>query len=337
MTSIAQSTSISQLSMDEVFDHIPAALVIVDRDGRVARANPAAVLLFGDSLLGEAWLHIIQTHFCLRQDDGYEVSLRNGRRVQVSISALNSMPGQLIQITDLTETRQLQTKLSHMERLSALGRMAATLAHQIRTPLSAALLYAANLKNHQLSVVARGQFHDKLLARLHELEHQVSDVLVFARSGDSQAAAWFSVDGLWPQIQRRIEATVLQHRAYCAFPESLPELQLLGNADAWVNALANLVENALQVGADHVEVRAQPECDQLVIRVQDNGPGISADVQQHIFEPFYTTRQQGTGLGLAVVHAVVQAHQGHISIESAPGRGACFVITVPVAISEGSK
>lgn len=337
MTSIAQSATISQLSMDEVFDHIPAALVIVDQEGRVARANPAAIQLFGDPLLGCAWLQIIQTHFCLRQDDGYEVSLRNGRRVQVSISALNSMPGQLVQITDLTETRQLQTKLSHMERLSALGRMAATLAHQIRTPLSAALLYAANLKNHQLSTTARGQFHDKLLARLHELEHQVSDVLVFARSGSTQAAAWFALDSLWPQIQHRIEATVQQHRAYCVFPELLPELQLLGNADAWVNALANLVENALQAGADHVVIQAQNTGTSLDIRVQDNGPGIPVEVQSHIFEPFYTTRQQGTGLGLAVVQAVVQAHQGYISVASTPGQGACFVITVPVQKAEGSK
>lgn len=322
--------------LTEVFERIPSALVIVDRDGRIARANPAAVHLLGGPLVGERWWGIIQSQFCRRQDDGYEVSLRNGRRVQVSTSALQQTPGQLIQITDLTETRQLQAKLGHMERLSSLGRMAATLAHQIRTPLSAALLYAANLKNQKLNAMAREQFQDKLLSRLHELEHQVSDVLLFARAGAVQGATLVELDSLWTGVARRIESFLQQHAVHCDWPEPLPELCFLGNQEAWVNAIANLLENAVQAGATELKVSADVLNNQIQIGVADNGRGMPAEVQRQIFEPFFTTRSQGTGLGLAVVQAVVQAHQGTIRVESKPGQGSCFVLSLPVSDKERS-
>ena len=324
-TSSADESSL----LAEIFDHIPSGLILVDRAGRIFRANPAAHKLLGEKLLGDAWLSVIQRSFCLKDDDGHEVSLRDGRRVQVSTMPLKNQPGQMVQITDLTETRRLQEQISHMQRLSALGKMAASLAHQIRTPLSAAMLYGANLANRTLTPESRFQFQQKLMARLKELERQVSDVLLFARNGEQQKVEAIELSSVLNQLQQRADALRNDHEI--RFTINLPErpIILLANHEALISALMNLFENAVQAGADQLCLTAEPEAEQVILRFVDNGKGIAADQLSRIFEPFFTTRSSGTGLGLAVVQSVVQAHQGNIQVSSLVGEGTCFSIRLP--------
>ena len=169
--------------MQEVFAALPVALVVVDEHGIIVRANQcAAELLDCTPLVGKRWLEVLTQALRPQNDDGNEISTRTGRRLQVTTRPLRA--GQLILMTDQTETRLLQDKLAHMERLSSLVRMAASLAHQIRMSLSAAILYAANLGNANLMPTARKRFQEKLMSRLEALEAQVSDILMFARSND---------------------------------------------------------------------------------------------------------------------------------------------------------
>ncbi|WP_368665597.1 histidine kinase dimerization/phospho-acceptor domain-containing protein, partial [Arthrobacter sp. GMC3] len=137
--------------------------------------------LLGEPLVGHPWREVIARCFAPRRDDGHEISLRNGRRLSIATRSLAGEPGQLVLLTDLTETRRLQDQLARHERLSSLGRMVASLAHQIRTPLSTALLYASHLEQGGLSEQQQQRFAGSLKARLHELEHQVRDMLIFAR------------------------------------------------------------------------------------------------------------------------------------------------------------
>lgn len=313
----------------EIFNEVPSGLVLLDGSGRVARANRAALMLLGEQLEGESWGNIIQRVFCLRPDDGHEVSLRNGRRVQISTQPLKQQEGQLIQITDLTETRCLQDQLSHMERLSALGKMAASLAHQIRTPLAAAMLYGANLANRTLSNEARGSFQKKLMDRLRDLETQVSDVLLFARNGEQQVVSAIELTELITSIERGAEAMLQQVGASLRIEMDSPPIPLLANSTALASAINNLLANALQAGATQLLVSAHRAGDDVLVRVVDNGRGMSRELLARIFEPFYTTRSNGTGLGLAVVQSVVQAHQGKIEVASVEGEGSCFTLRLP--------
>jgi two-component system, sensor histidine kinase FlrB len=317
------------LLLAEIFDHIPSGLILVDRAGKIFRANPAAQKLLGGDLIGDAWLTVIQRVFCLRDDDGHEVSLRDGRRVQVSTLPLKHQPGQMVQITDLTETRRLQEQVGHMQRLSALGKMAASLAHQIRTPLSAAMLYGANLANRTLSPESRLQFQQKLMDRLKELERQVSDVLLFARNGDQQKVEPVVLSDLLNQLQQRAESLLHHHGAALNINAPKKEINLLLNSEAITSALMNLLENAIQAEGKQLLLTVEPEADHVMIRLVDNGKGISREQLSRIFEPFYTTRSKGTGLGLAVVQAVIQAHQGTIQASSLVGEGSCLSIRLP--------
>jgi len=171
----------------QVIDVMPTGMIMLDGNGIVVKLNNMAQQLLDEPILGQAWFDVIKRSFKPRADDWHEVSLNDGRRVKLEITALgNNQPGQLIMITDLTETRLLQDKLGQLQRLSSLGRMVKKLSHQIRTPLSAAMLYGANLSNKKLTETARDSFQSKLVSRLQDLEQQVNDMLLFAKVVNKQ-------------------------------------------------------------------------------------------------------------------------------------------------------
>ena len=151
--------------LEHLLQVMPAGVVVIDGKGHVKQANHLAKSLLGEPLEGQVWRNIIKRSFKPQADDGHEVSLFDGRKVKLSITPLVNEPGQLIVLTDLTETRQLQQRIGHLQKLSSLGKMVASLAHQIRTPLSAAMLYAANLSSGDLAKESRQRFSDKLLSR----------------------------------------------------------------------------------------------------------------------------------------------------------------------------
>jgi two-component system sensor histidine kinase FlrB len=314
----------------QVLDVMPAGVILLDTHGEVTEANPEAHRLLEIPLVGEKWFAVIQNAFAPQEDDGHEVSLKNGRKVRLAISA--SSTGQLILITDLTETRLLQSRISDLQRLSSIGRMVASLAHQVRTPLSSAMLYASNLGAPSLPAPTRERFQTKLMDRLHDLEKQVNDMLLFAKGGDNKVVKPFNVRNLAEEFQPMVEAAVKNNQVDYYLEVEGDDAMLLGNMNAIASALSNLVINAIQIcgSGAQVDVFFRPVGDELKVSVQDNGPGVPPDLQSKIMEPFFTTRSQGTGLGLAVVQMVCRAHKGRLELLSEPGDGACFTMCLPL-------
>ena len=311
---------------------MPAGVIVIDGQGIVRQANGQAKSLLGEPLEGQLWRTIIARSFKPRADDGHEVSLIDGRRVKLSITPLDNEPGQLILLTDLTETRQVQARVSHMQRLSALGKMVASLAHQIRTPLSAAMLYAANMKRKGLGEAATADFAGKLTDRLKELESQVNDMLLFAKSGEDQVVSVLTPAQLEDAIVPVAETMTRQAGVNLSVSGFSADATLTGNLTALQGALLNLVHNACQVSEAGGTVYVNAVCsgEHIAVSVIDEGPGVPAAVRQKIFEPFFTTKTHGTGLGLAVVKSVVNAHKGRLGVTNLEGQGACFTMTLPV-------
>lgn len=315
--------------LQNLLDLLPGGVIVIDAQGIVREANPAACELLGLPLEGELWRHVIARCFAPREDDGHEVSLKDGRRLSIATRSLDAEPGQLVLLNDLTETRHLQDQLARHERLSSLGRMVASLAHQIRTPLSAALLYASHLAEQELPVATQQRFAGRLKERLHELEHQVRDMLVFAR-GELPLT-----DRVTPgQLMQALQAAALTHvqdlpiRWQC--DSHLGEL--LCNRDTLVGAILNLIENAIQASAGQLRLKIHlyTRGNNLRLCVSDSGSGIDAAVLARLGEPFFTTKTTGTGLGLTVVKAVVRAHQGQLQLRSRLGRGTCAQVILPL-------
>lgn len=317
---------------------LPAGVLLLDQHGVVSQSNPAAdellLELSGEQcLVGSYWRQLIQRCFKPRGDDGHEISLVDGRRVQLRTTPMSDGPGQIILLTDMTETRALQSELSRHQRLSAMGKMVASLAHQIRTPLSAATLYAGHLNADQLDEKLRVRFANKLTERLQHLESQVRDMLIFAR-GEAPLNDDISTGDLVSAFKAAMEVPVQQHQATVAFDIGCSLTQrLVCNKDALISALMNLINNALESGEHPIELSVHMRMSDeqtLVIHIDDNGPGLNAEQKEKYLEPFFTTKSNGTGLGLAVVQAVVNAHQGTFDCNDSALGGLSAQLTLPI-------
>ncbi|MFZ5594245.1 MAG: sensor histidine kinase [Pseudomonadota bacterium] len=323
--------------LQTLLDALPGGVVVLDGAGYVQLCNPAALDLLGAPLHGMLWRDVIARAFAPRSDDGHEVSLRDGRRAGISTSSLAEEPGQILLITDLSETRALQEKLGRHQRLSAMGEMAASLAHQIRTPLSSAVLYASHLSSAGLKADDQSRFAERILSSMRHIEKMVNDMLMFVRGGGAGAGMGdedIAVADLLDAFRHALEPQLQICAGRMEVIADVAGLILRGNRDALLGALLNLATNAIQACGTSALLRLLAVGDgegALYLQLSDNGPGISAEIKERIFEPFFTTRPSGTGLGLAVVQAVVQEHRGAIWVDSPPGGGCTFTLRLPVA------
>ena len=315
--------------LQSLLDLLPGGVIVIDGHGVVHEANPVARALLDKPLVGMLWREVIARNFAPRKDDGHEISLKDGRRLSIATRSLRGEPGQLVLLTDLTETRRLQDELARHERLSSLGRMVASLAHQIRTPLSAALLYASHLCEQQLPLEQQQRFAGRLKERLHELEHQVRDMLVFAR-GELPLPDRLTPTALFDALRAAADPHVqgMNVRWQCDARAG----ELLCNRDTLVGTVLNLIENSIQAAGREarLKIHLYTRGNSLRLTVSDNGQGIDTATMARLGEPFFTTKTTGTGLGLAVVQSVARAHQGELQLRSRVARGTCATLVLPL-------
>lgn len=231
----------------------------------------------------------------------------------------------------VAEVGSLRQEASRRRRLSSMGEMTARLAHQVRTPLSTALLYASQLKQANLPREQHDCFVDRLLVCLRHLDHMVNDMLVFARGGQGGGEC-VRVPSLLEQVRQSLQPRLEACQVRWLVTAVGEHLQVQGQSEMLVSVLGNLANNSLDACGDGAQLdwHVDTQGNDLVIVLQDNGPGVADDLCEEIFEPFFTTRSNGTGLGLAVVRAVITAHQGDIELDASYRDGARFIIRLPL-------
>lgn len=223
-------------------------------------------------------------------------------------------------------------ELARRERLSALGEMAAKLAHQLRTPLAAALLYVGHLTRPQLDDDDRHRFAAKAMARLQYLERLIADMLAFVK-GAQGVRSRFPVKALLADVMQVTEAQSAAQGVRLILDDQVGDLALEADRQALSGALTSLLENALQASRPGLNVRLVVHANAgpfVVFQVEDEGVGIAEEARGRLFDPFYTTRPEGSGLGLAIVKQTADAHGGWVEAESAPGAGSRFTLYIPL-------
>ncbi len=307
---------------------LPGAVVVLDGEGTICDHNDGASALFGTPLTGRAWSTALHDIEASTTDGGGELLLADGRRLSVSARPLDGEAGRIILLTDVTETRRLQGLLERQNRLSAMGEVMARLAHQTRTPLATAILYASQLRRSDLEPAA-ATFTTRLLARLHHLEGMIEDMLCFARGSDG-GSTLIEIGALLREAVQDLEAG--GHAARVTTVAPARPLYVRGNRQALGAAIGNVVANALQFAeVGRVVVEASGDGDAVDVRVRDDGPGIAPELHERIFDPFFTTRSSGTGLGLAVVRSVAEGHGGEVRVEASSADGTTFHLRLPQA------
>ncbi|QID17262.1 PAS domain-containing sensor histidine kinase [Nitrogeniibacter mangrovi] len=314
---------------------LPAGVVVLDREGCVVQINRAASAWLGEDLDGQPWA-MASTRFTATETPGeMELEAAPGaapRRIALSATALDSGEGSIVLMHDVTDTHRMQREAERNARLAAMGEMVAGLAHQLRTPLSAALLYTSSLGKPQLAGEERTRVAGRAVERLRHLERLIRDMLLFAR-GDCLGREPVPVCALVEELAHTLEPIARERGIDFEHACGCGQTRLVADRKALAGALTNLLENALQFTPESGQVRldAQRDGRQVVFTVSDTGKGIAPEQQQRLFEPFFTTRAEGTGLGLAIARGVARAHGGDIDLTSRPEAGTTFRLSVPLA------
>jgi len=327
--------------LERLLDALPAGVLVIDGDGVVQQYNSKAMDLVGEPLTGCTWHHVIDRAFS-SSGSCDEAALKDGRIVSISTSPLGEEPGQIIMLRDVTETRVLQDMLHRHQRLSAMGEMSASLAHQIRTPLASSLLYLSHLKQSQMTSYDYQRCVDKILSRLRHLDKLVNDMMVFAK-GSQAGKDEIDISTMLKELQQITDPHVTANNCTLEINDACEGAMIQGNHNSLLSVLQNLVLNAVQAYAENNSTprhgcirisasqgRGTQGIKTIALLISDNGPGIPAEIQQKIFEPFFTTKPQGTGLGLSVVQAVVHAHNGTLWVDSTATSGTTIGIRLPV-------
>ena len=309
-----------------VLDALPGGVLIIGETGLVTESNPQAIEMLGDPVDGVSWESIKARGHFVAQD----VFCLAGRRFSVSLRDLSESET-VVLFTDITSQHTLQRELGRKSRLSALGEMAARLAHQIRTPLSSTMLYVDQLRT-DIAVEKRERICEALSIQLSQTEHLISSMLGFVR-GSSRDFKPASIQSLVDLAVRGCDASIKESDVTFSLDLNDSGLEVLGDAAELASALGNVIENAINASGagGRIELWAgQVSNKTLLIQISDNGSGIPVDALEHVFDPFYTTRANGTGLGLAVLASVVQQHGGTVHAANRAGGGAEFSILLPI-------
>lgn len=238
----------------------------------------------------------------------------------------------------LKELRETQARLVERERLAALGEVAAVVAHEVRNPLGVIFNAVASLRRRFGGDGEAGQLVEIVREEAGRLNQIVGDLLDFARPSApvrKPEALVTLVEGALEAAFARVLATTGASSVHSTVdvPDDLPLVVVDGRQvrQALLNVCLNAIE-AMPSGGDLVvSARAVPERSAVLVTVRDTGAGIPTALRERVSEPFYTTRASGTGLGLAVVKRVVEAHGGALRIDDAPGGGALILFELPTA------
>lgn len=233
------------------------------------------------------------------------------RRISIESSISEDSGKMVLLIQDITEAYTNQERIKREQRLAVMGRMAANLAHQLRTPLSTALIYAAHLSNSELSTQERSNFAVKTVERLQYLNQLINSMLRFVK-GELVKKEVVGISVLLSDIQSLILPHMQKKNLQLVVENGGQGEALTVNYEELCSSLIALLENAIQASpvGGRVSLICNLTADEVLLTVADQGDGVDIANEERLFEPFFTTRVEGTGLGLAIAHSAIKQMGG---------------------------
>ncbi|QDU86484.1 Sporulation kinase E [Planctomycetes bacterium Pla163] len=325
-----------------ILEALPTGVIVRDGRGTVVRSNRAATELLGathESLTASEALAALENApgatvpVTVTGSDGEPVERRLHSRAANVIGQAGEPIGTLVIVDDRTELDALTERLLVQDKMAALGTLAAGIAHEIRNPLNAIGGFAGLLEK-RLDEPTAVRWAGLIGQGSREIESIVTGLVTMA-GGESVVATTVSAHELVEAAVDRVLAHTDGASAW-SIERDVRVDTLEGDEVKLRQALRNLVDNALVAQPDggRIVVRVAPASDgsdAVDISVDDDGPGVPAELRKRVLEPFYTSRAEGTGLGLALTHTIVQLHGGSLSIKdaSSPLTGARFSLRIP--------
>ncbi|MCX5895050.1 MAG: ATP-binding protein, partial [Proteobacteria bacterium] len=358
---------------ENIIQSINSGLLTLDYEGRIITFNRAAEEITGLSQSQVYLKHIEDIFYATirsaattptdKQDPAtarFEMSFTrgDGKSLQLGFSSsilkdgAGNEIGKILVFQDLTPLKEMEEYVRRMDRLAAIGRLAAGIAHEVRNPLASISGSVQVLKKSLQLNDSDKRLMDIVLSESNNLNQLISNFIQFARP-DRQKKEWIHLKSLVDETLQLFQNSPECRDTIEINYEVGEDIQLEADPRQFKQVIWNLLINAAQaitgdggeitISARHIETGCYPlppasqsngnvlsSSRQVEISVQDTGCGIDEKDQDKIFEPFYTTKDHGTGLGLSIVYRIIEEHGGSISVKSTKAQGTCFTICLPL-------
>jgi len=332
-----QSSGVIAIDMDgniTVFNRSAGEILGIDAEPAIGKHYTDIV---GEDSLESSALHTLHHGPEMRGEE--KIFPGTDRRVEVSTTWVVDSFGERIGVIeifdDISTLRHMEERYEQQKTLSAMGEMASAVAHELRNPLAGIGGFAAILKEDLADDPSKQKWVGKILQGVKDLERVAENLLFLTRRTEIKR---YQVDlkSLLSDIVQLLQAEIHRNGAEVDIVTRFPEENVLISADAELLKMifTNLGRNGLQALENRGEVTFRLEwkllANRVKVEVHDNGCGIPEDNLTKLFNPFFTTHSNGTGLGLSLVKKAIDLHRGQISIESQVGEGSKFEVLLPI-------
>lgn len=328
-----------------IINQMPVGMIATDERGRIQQINNAAKAILrlpGDSLgslqdlpgLAPVVRELESEETVLEEEIQCELDGNVCVPLLVNAAVIRDgerhVVGHVFLFTDMTGIKQLEQQLRRSERLASLGKLAAGVAHEIRNPLGSIKGFATILAGRSQQDERSQEITRVMKDEVDRLNRVVTELLEFARPTEITKRL-YPCRHLLQHTLELIRSDAAHHSVEIDWRVVPDDLEAAVDLDRFSQVLLNLYLNALHA-MEHggvLQIAVYREADAVVFRVEDTGAGIAAEDLPHIFDPYFTTKAKGVGLGLANAHKIVEAHGGTITVSSNAGEGAAFIVRLP--------
>ena len=354
MRNVEEVFSALKENLDQIMTNLEDGIMLFTRDARAVLVSDSVERFLGtrrDQILGLEVHEVFDRNTLLGRtvrdafDAGFsmvqeEITTETGRRVQISLDFIHDdhqaetrhSLGALLTLHDLESVREIESELELSRRMAAIGRLTSGVGHEVKNPINAIVVHLELLRNKLGDSDHRAMRHlDIIQSEIQRLDRVVQTLVDFSRPVELQ---------LQEQDLRTVVSSVLMLASAELETRNVQVLSLLPDqplmakvdADLMKQALLNVVLNGAQAmtSGGKLEVRLAEDGRMAGITVRDEGEGIADDVREKIFDLYFTTKREGSGIGLAMTYRILQLHNGQIDVESQAGKGTTFILRLPV-------
>jgi signal transduction histidine kinase len=361
MRNVEEVFSALKENLDQIMTNLEDGIMLFTRDARAVLVSDSVERFLGmgrnqtlgaeihdifdrTTLLGATVRDAFDAGVSIVQE---EITTETGRRVQISLDFIHDdhqadrrqTLGALLTLHDLESVREIESELELSRRLAAIGRLTSGVGHEVKNPINAIVVHLELLRNKLNSSDDRALRHLEIIqSEIQRLDRVVQTLVDFSRPVELQ---------LMEQDLREVVASVLLlasaefETRNVKVSSLLPDTPAIAkiDSDLMKQALLNVVLNGAQAmaGGGKLEVRLSGDARVASISVHDEGEGIPDEVRQKIFDLYFTTKREGSGIGLAMTYRILQLHNGQVDVQSQPGKGTTFVLRLPLSNSTDSR
>jgi signal transduction histidine kinase len=358
MRDVQEVFSALKENLDQILGNLQDGILLFTGDGRAVLVSEAArrfLAIDRNAILGRHAREIFDSSTVLGQmlreafDAGatlaqVEIRTETGRRIQVSLDLIHddrTSPGlgALVTLHDLESVEEIGSELELSRRMAAIGRLTSGVGHEVKNPINAIVVHLELLKTKLGDASAPAVRHLEVIdAEIHRLDRVVQTLVDFSRPVELR----LSEQDLRPVIDDVLALAAEELSTHnVTLVSRLPSKPLVAKIDADLlkQAVLNVIQNGAQAmpQGGRLEVILEEEGKTAVLRVSDEGPGIPEEIREKIFDLYFTTKSGGSGIGLAMTYRILQFHHGSVEVESEVGRGAEFLLRIPLAATEWGR